>query len=66
MKRSKTNLYSRAEVSGWLRDAKLGDVDHIVAETAAACALIRAALIVRRGLSELPKYDRPLVARLVA
>lgn len=31
-----------------------------------ACVLIDAALTVRRGLRELPKHDRPLVARLVA
>jgi hypothetical protein len=66
VKRSKTSLYSWAEVSGWLQDAKLGQVDHVAAETAKACALIRAALIVRRGMAELPKHDRPLVARLVA
>ena len=46
--------------------AKLGEVDHVAAETAPACALIDAALVVRQGLRELPKHDRRLVARLVA
>jgi hypothetical protein len=44
----------------------LGEVDHVAAETAPACALIDAALVVRQGLRELPKHDRRLVARLVA
>lgn len=66
VKRPKASLYSWADVSSWLEDAKLGEVDHVAAETAAACVLIRAALVVRRGLAELPKHDRPLVARLVA
>lgn len=66
VKRPKTSLYSWAEVSAWLQDVKLGEVDHVAAETARACVLIRAALVVRRGMAELPKHDRPLVARLVA
>jgi len=40
--------------------------DEIVLSTPAACTLIDAALTVRRGLRELPKHDRPLIARLVA
>jgi hypothetical protein len=43
-----------------------GELDHLAAETARACALIQAVLIVRQGLRELPKHDRPLIARLVA
>ena len=66
VKRPRTSLYSWAEVSAWLAAAKLGEVDHVGAETARACALIDAALVVRHGLRELPKHDRPLVARLVA
>ena len=56
----RTSLYSWAEVSAWLDAARLGAVDHVAAETARACALIDAALIVRRGMRELPKHDRPL------
>ena len=66
VKRPRASLYSWAKVSAWLSAAKLGEVDHLAAETARACALIDAALTVRRGLRELPKHDRPLVARLVA
>jgi hypothetical protein len=66
VKRRRASLYSWAEVSGWLSVAKLGEVDHLAAETAWACALMQAVLIVRRGMRELPKHDRPLVARLVA
>jgi hypothetical protein len=66
VKRRRASLYSWAEVSGWLSAAKLGEVDHLAAETAWACALMQAVLIVRRGMRELPKHDRPLVARLVA
>ncbi len=64
--RPRGNLYSWAEVSAWLASAKLGEVDYFAVETARACVLIDAALTVRRGMRELPKHDRPLVARLVA
>jgi hypothetical protein len=53
-------------VSAWLSAARLGAVDYVAEETARACALINAALTVRRGLRELPKHDRPLITRLVA
>lgn len=66
VRRPRASLYSWAEVSGWLAAAKLGEVDHVASETARACALIDAALTVRHGLRDLPKHDRPLVARLVA
>jgi hypothetical protein len=66
VRRQRASLYSWAEVSAWLDAAKLGEVDHAAAETAQACALIGAALTVRTGMRELPKHDRPLVARLVA
>jgi hypothetical protein len=46
--------------------AKVGEVDHLAAGTARACGLISAALTVRTGMRELPRHDRPLVARLVA
>lgn len=66
IRRQRASLYSWAEVSAWLAASKVGEVDHIAAETARACALISAALMVRTGMRELPKHDRPLVARLVA
>ena len=34
--------------------------------TARACALVNAALTIRKGMRELPAHDRPLLARLVA
>jgi hypothetical protein len=64
--RERASLYSWAEVSAWLARAKLGDVDHIAAETAKACLIIDAALTVRAGLRELPRHNRPLVRELVA
>lgn len=66
VKRQRASLYSWAQVSAWLAAGKLGEVDHLAVETARACALIGAALTVRRGLRELPHHDRPLIARLVA
>jgi hypothetical protein len=59
-------LYSWAEVAAWLAWAKLGDVDHIAAETAKACLIIDAAVTVRNGLRELPRHTWPLVRELVA
>jgi hypothetical protein len=66
VRRQRNSLYSWADVSEWLAAAKLGDVDHSAAETAHACALVNAALTVRKGMRELPPHDRPLLARLVA
>jgi hypothetical protein len=66
VKRQRASLYSWAQVSAWLSAARLGAVDYVAEETARACALINAALTVRRGLRELPKHDRPLITRLVA
>lgn len=66
VRRPRAGIYSWAEVSAWLAAAKLGEVDHVAAETARACVIIHAALIVRRGLRELPEHDRPFLARLVA
>ena len=47
VRRRRASLYSWAEVSTWLAAARLGDVDHLAAETARACVLIDAALTVR-------------------
>jgi hypothetical protein len=65
VRHQRNSLYSWAEVSAWLAAAKLGEVDQAAAETARACALVNAALIVRDGMRALPAYDRPLLARLV-
>lgn len=65
VRRQRASLYSWAEVSGWLEAAKLGEVDHAAAETAQACALVSAALTVRRGMREIPAHDRPFLSRLV-
>jgi hypothetical protein len=66
VRRQRASLYSWADVSAWLAKARLGEVDHEAAQTARACALVNAALIVRNGMRELPAHDRPLLARLVA
>ena len=66
VRRQRASLYSWADVSAWLETAKLGEVDHAAAETAQACALVNAALTVRRGMRDLPAHDRPFLARLVA
>jgi hypothetical protein len=66
VRRERASLYSWAEVAAWLAWAKLGEVDHIAAETAKACLIIDAAVTVRNGLRELPRHARPLVRELVA
>jgi hypothetical protein len=64
--RARGSLYSWAEVSAWLSTARLGQVDHLAAETARAAVLVHDALAVRRGIRKLPRHDQPLVASLVA
>jgi hypothetical protein len=64
--RARGSLYSWAEASAWLSKAKLGQVDHLAAETARAASLVHDALAVRRGIRALPRHDQPLVAALVA
>lgn len=64
--RPRSTLYSWSSVSAWLATAKVGQVDHIAAETARACALVRDALAVRRGVRGLPSHYRPLITRFVA
>jgi hypothetical protein len=66
VERGRNNVFSWAEVSAWLAWAKLGDVDHIAAETAKACLIVDAAVTVRNGLRELPRHNRPLILELVA
>jgi hypothetical protein len=64
--RERASLYSWAEVAAWLAWAKLGDVDHIAAETAKACLIVDAAITVRNGLRDLPRHNRPLIREIVA
>jgi hypothetical protein len=64
--RERASLYSWAEVSAWLAWAKLGEVNHIAAETAKACLIVDAAITVRNGLREMPRHNRPLIRELVA
>lgn len=66
VERGRNNVFSWAEVSAWLAWAKLGDVDHIAAETAKACLIVDAAITVRNGLRDLPRHNRPLILELVA
>jgi hypothetical protein len=66
VERGRNNVFSWAEVSAWLAWAKLGEVDHIAAETAKACLIVDAALTVRNGLRDLPRHNRPLIRELVA
>jgi hypothetical protein len=66
VERGRNNVFSWAEVSAWLAWAKLGEVDHIAAETAKACLIVDAAVTVRNGLRDLPRHNRPLILELVA
>jgi hypothetical protein len=66
VRRERLSLYSWAEVAAWLAWHKLGDADPTAAETAQACKIIDAALIVRNGLRDLPRHSRPLIRELVA
>jgi len=66
VRRDRASTFSWAEVAAWLAWAKLGEVDHVAAETAWACNVIDAAITVRNGLREMPKHNRPLVRELVA
>jgi hypothetical protein len=53
-------------LAAWVSTAKLGEVDHIAAETAQACLIVDAAVTVRNGLRELPQHSKPLIRELVA
>lgn len=64
--RPRKSLYSWAEVSQWLSDARLGEVDHLAAEVARACVMVNAALTIRNGMPDLPPHDRPLISRILA
>jgi hypothetical protein len=66
VRRDRASLFSWAEVAAWLAWAKLGEVDHVAAETARACLIVNAAVTVRNGLRELPQHSKPLIRELVA
>ncbi len=66
VRRERASMYSWAEVAAWLAWAKLGQIDHVAAETARACLIIDAALTVRNGLRDLPRHNQPLIRELVA
>jgi hypothetical protein len=60
--RARGSLYSWAEVSARLSKAKLGQVDHLAAETARAASLVHDAPAIRRGIRELARQQAgPLV-----
>jgi hypothetical protein len=65
VRRQRASTFSWAEVAAWLAWAKLGDVDHVAAETAQACLIIDAAVTVRNGLRDMPRHNRPLIRELV-
>ena len=62
---SRVELYSWAQVSRWLADNRLGDVDQVAAETAVAAAEIDALLRARQILREAPTAQREALAKLV-
>jgi hypothetical protein len=62
---SRVKLYSWAQVSRWLADNRLGDVDQVAAETAVAAAEIDALLRARQILREAPTAQREALAKLV-
>jgi hypothetical protein len=66
LRRQRLSLFSWAEVAAWLSWNRLGEADHVAAETAQACLVIDAALTVRNGLREMPRHNRPLIQELVA
>jgi len=62
---SRVKLYSWAQVSRWLADKRLGDIDRVAAETAVAAAEIDALLRARKILREAPTAQREALAKLV-
>jgi hypothetical protein len=63
---SRVKLYSWAQVSRWLSDARLGKVDPAAAEVAAAAAAVDALLRARQILRQAPTAQRDAMAKLVA
>jgi hypothetical protein len=62
---SRVKLYSWAQVTRWLSDARLGQVDSTAAETAAAAAEVDALLRARQILRNAPTAQRQALTRLV-
>jgi hypothetical protein len=62
---SRIKLYSWAQVSRWLSDARLGEVDPAAAEVAAAAAEVDALLRARQILRDAPTAQRHAMAKLV-
>jgi hypothetical protein len=62
---SRIKLYSWAQVSRWLSDARLGQVDPAAADVAAATAEIEALLRARQVLRDAPTAQREAMAKLV-
>jgi hypothetical protein len=63
---SRIKLYSWAQVSRWLSEARLGHVDPAAAEVAAAAAEVNALLHARQVLRDAPTAHREAMAKLVA
>lgn len=62
---SRIKLYSWAQVSRWLSDARLGEIDPAAAEVAAAAAEVDALLRARQILRDAPTAQREAMAKLV-
>jgi hypothetical protein len=62
---SRIKLYSWAQVSRWLSDARLGQVDSTAAEAAAAAVEVDALLRARQILRDAPTAHRKALAKLV-
>ncbi len=62
---SRIKLYSWAQVSHWLADARLGEVDPAAAEVAAAATEVDALLRARQILRDAPTARRQAMAKLV-
>lgn len=63
---SRIKLYSWAQVSRWLSEARLGHVDPAAAEVAAAAAEVNTLLHARQVLRDAPTAHREAMAKLVA
>jgi hypothetical protein len=62
---SRIRLYSWAQVTHWLSDARLGDMDPAAAEVAGAAAEVNTLLRARQVLRDAPTAQREAMAKLV-
>jgi hypothetical protein len=62
---SRVRLYSWAQVTRWLSDSRLGDVDPAAAEVAGAAAEVNILLRARQVLRDAPTAQRKAMAKLV-